>query len=35
MERDAFYGDFMVKLIWRLSGNWIHQECISSPGMGM
>ena len=23
MESDTFYGDFMVKLIWRLSGNFI------------
>ena len=23
MERDAFYGDFMIKLIWRLSGDLI------------
>ena len=24
MESDTFYGDFMVKLIWRLSGNLIY-----------
>ena len=24
MESDTFYGDFMAKLIWRLSGNMIH-----------
>ena len=25
MESDTFYGDFIVKLIWRLSGNLIHR----------
>ena len=24
MESDTFYGDFMAKLIWRLSRNLIH-----------
>ena len=24
MKSDTFYGDFMVKLIWRLSGNLIY-----------
>ena len=24
MESDTFYGDFMAKLIWRLSGNLIY-----------
>ena len=24
MESDTFYGDFMVKLVWRLSGNLIY-----------
>ena len=24
MESDTFYGDFMVKLIWMLSGNLTH-----------
>ena len=24
MESDTFYGDFMVKLIWRLFGNLIY-----------
>ena len=23
VESDTFYGDFMVKLLWRLSGNLI------------
>ena len=24
MVTDTFYGDFMVKLIWRLSGNLVY-----------
>ena len=24
MESDTFYGDFMVKLVWKLSGNLIY-----------
>ena len=24
MESDTFYGDFMVQLVWRLSGNLIY-----------
>ena len=24
MESDTFHGDFMVRLIWRLSGNLIY-----------
>ena len=27
MESDTSYGDFMVKLIWRLSGNLIYHVC--------
>ena len=31
MESDTFYGDFMVKSIWRLSGNWIfHVFCMKT-----
>ena len=26
MERDTFYGDLMVKLVWRLSGVFNHGE---------
>ena len=24
MDSDTFYGDFVIKLIWRLPGNLIH-----------
>ena len=30
VESDAFYGGFMVKLLWRLSGNMIqHVFCMN------
>ena len=33
MESDNFYGDFMVKSIWRLSGNlFYHISSMKTPG---
>ena len=27
MESNSFDGDFMVKFVWRLSGNLVHHAC--------
>ena len=31
MESDTCYGDFMVKLIWKLSGNLIYHAFSMKP----
>ena len=31
MESDNFYGDFMVKSIWKLSGNLFHHISSMKP----
>ena len=31
MESDTFYGDFMVKSEWGLSGNWIYHVFSMKP----